>query len=459
MTTMPVADDMPLDPDDELLVAYLDGELERADRTRLENRLLDESGLRSRLQQLQSGWDMLEELPDPAPSVKLVETTLELAVADLVAASPDRTSWFSRWRYPIGILGSCLATAVLAMGATALAKKYAFRNELQSLAIAENLDAYNQAVDLNLMRQLSRDDQWTRMLNATEKVDGVNEGEVKIADVAIDQREAAIESMSVPQRTQLYSRWERYKRLEGPDRDRIQEFAGVVSQQTDRETLLKTMKAYAVWRESLPAEMVDRIESSSGDAQKKAIADAIDRTMVSISERSSGKLSDDAIESIYFALRKILDQRLERMTPEIQTRIAELKDRFGSGQDASWGLLNLMFGHRDSRRRSPPSMAGGAFGERQDPLRQDELGVIRLMLSPSDLESLIASSGGGDPLLEAMTLKTWAEEAIRRKAPWPRRGDETMLSRYLDMPADDREAIELLPAEEMLRELSPPSRR
>ena len=59
-----LTDDDRVDPDDELLVAYLDGELSDAQRDSVEQRLVKEVGFRARLQALQSGWDWLEDLPD-----------------------------------------------------------------------------------------------------------------------------------------------------------------------------------------------------------------------------------------------------------------------------------------------------------------------------------------------------------------------------------------------------------
>ena len=84
MSTAKLSDDTPLDPDDELLVAYLDHELDRKEQSELENRLMEDEPLRARLQQLQTGWDLLDDLPKPEPSLKLVESTLELVVADIV---------------------------------------------------------------------------------------------------------------------------------------------------------------------------------------------------------------------------------------------------------------------------------------------------------------------------------------------------------------------------------------
>ena len=79
--------EMPVDRDDEQLVAYLDGELSGKERAELEDRLINEESLRLRLQGLQRGWDMLDVLPAPVTDERSVQTTLEMVVRDLTRAS------------------------------------------------------------------------------------------------------------------------------------------------------------------------------------------------------------------------------------------------------------------------------------------------------------------------------------------------------------------------------------
>ena len=107
MSVSTISDNAPLDPDDELLVAYLDGELGRQEQSDLEERLLDNEKLRLRLQQLQTGWDLLEDLPGSSPSMKLVESTLELVVADILKEQPANETKSGRWAIPAGLLILC----------------------------------------------------------------------------------------------------------------------------------------------------------------------------------------------------------------------------------------------------------------------------------------------------------------------------------------------------------------
>lgn len=104
MSISTLHDESPIDPDDELLVSYLDGELSREEESALENRLVENETLRDRLQTLQSGWDLLDDLPDSAPSLKLVESTLELVVADLEKSNNSKTWTLRSIRWPAMML-------------------------------------------------------------------------------------------------------------------------------------------------------------------------------------------------------------------------------------------------------------------------------------------------------------------------------------------------------------------
>ena len=140
-TDASAAKDQPVDPDVEQLVAYLDGELHGTERDAIEQRLLDEEPLRLQLQELQAGWDWLDQLPDPVPDEKLVESTLELVVSDLAKQSPVEKRP-SILRGPLLAIGLCLITAGAAFGFVRYQKNARVNQDLADLTIAEHLDAY-----------------------------------------------------------------------------------------------------------------------------------------------------------------------------------------------------------------------------------------------------------------------------------------------------------------------------
>ena len=215
MSASTISDNAPLDPDDELLVAYLDGELQRQEQTDLENRLLTNAKLRSRLQQLQTGWDLLEDLPDSSPSMKLVESTLELVVADILKDQPNVKTRAKRWQLPASLLFLCVAVGLVAYFTEDALRSTAYQKELEDLAIAGNLSAYNYGGDLKLMRELSADKDWAQMISASKEI-----GDIRV-DNAVDQlteapaaeREVALRAMTLEQMDQLNSRWDQFNRL------------------------------------------------------------------------------------------------------------------------------------------------------------------------------------------------------------------------------------------------------
>ncbi len=452
MSTATVPDDTPLGPDDELLVAYLDGELDRKSRDELENRLMEDSVLRKRLQELQSGWDLLDDLPDPAPSLKLVESTLELAVADIIQNEPSTETVWSRLRLPLLVGAISIAGIVASFVVAATMRSQEYDRQLRDLAIVEHLDAYNHGSDLTLMRELSADSDWSAMVSAASEIGDIQN--VSIADVQsmpIEDRESQIQQLPIVTIAQLDSRWDRFARMDDANRDRIRRTADAVALQSDAETLLQTMQAYAIWRENLSTELRDQIESGVGKVRRDAIDDAIEQTRISITRRSSLQLDEETIDWIYFALRQIVSQRIEAGDEPTIRQVERFKG-FGGSDNSEYGTIAAIVFSGESRsgRRFGFSRPPGG-GEPLSPLQPGELESIRLVLPSSalDILGLVAAS---DPLKETATLQVWASEAVRRKSPF-KREESTLLERYLEKPESDRDAIDLMPPKEILEEL------
>ena len=251
-----LSDDAPLDPDDELLVAYLDGELDAEAESSLMDRLVDEPELNRRLQQLQDGWDWLDKLPDVMPSERLVESTLELVVADIVKAKPKTESLAARYRWPLGIACACLIACLATLAVDAAVKSISYRQELEELALAENLDAYRHGQDLALMRTLVGDPSWRQMITAMRELgEFLPHSTPRIAETPLGQREHLIANMSLAERQRLAAHWERFVNLDPADKQQIRQTASEVAVQSDAKTLLDTMESYEEWRQTLPTEL------------------------------------------------------------------------------------------------------------------------------------------------------------------------------------------------------------
>ena len=332
---------------------------------------------------------------------------------------------------------------------SATVRRNHYRQQLNDLAMVEFLDAYLYGADLTLMRQLTANSEWLNMVSAASEIGEISVMEIaNVGETPLEQRDELIRSLPPEKVDQLNSRWERFKRMEESKRVEIRRTAEAVSVQPDAEMLLETMREYAIWRENLPTQLRDDLEQSDGSAQREAIASAIEYTQLSVSKRSSLKLTDEAIEAIYVALQQILDQRIQGLDPEVQASL----DRFKDDPNAEMFLLSrLVF--RGMRWSGRGSRGGDGLAERLSPLREeDELQMVRWVL-PQRAVEILDLVANGDPILESITLRTWTEETLRRKSP--RNRDEiSKLERYMRISQEERERIDLLSPDRFLRELS-----
>lgn len=128
---------------DELLTSYLDGELSEAERRQFQTRLMDEAPLRQRLHELQSAWDLLDEIPETPVDQAFTKSTLELVAlrAEQEDASPSFAKlksfgWFKGTPLAVILSLAGLICGVVAGGAARLSNK---RNELRNLPVVTYL--------------------------------------------------------------------------------------------------------------------------------------------------------------------------------------------------------------------------------------------------------------------------------------------------------------------------------
>ncbi|GAA4463409.1 hypothetical protein [Novipirellula rosea] len=474
-----LTDDAPLDPDDELLVAYVDGELDHDSRTQLESRLLDDAELRRRLQSLQQGWDYLDDFPALTPCEKLVESTLELVVSDIVKPTAESSAsrvFVNRFRWPLITAGLCVL-GILAAAATIYGvRSFHYQSQLEDLAIAENIDAYYYGRDLQLMRDLALNESWTNMVTAMKDIGDLSPPEPIVSNVDLSEREDLIETLSLVQRSHLDSNWKRFTRLDEQDQQQIRQTAERVQAEPNADVLLQTMQIYSAWRETLSSELRDKIEADDLDQRREAIKQAIDQTQLAMSKRSSLNLSDDTIERIAFALHQILKMRLQNEDPGATKFISRLKQFVDSERAELMAVGAMVFGDvgrpdgrggrfgfpRGPSDRGPNDRgsSGNSLSDRPAPLTIDELAMIEIILSDADRDVLDSIAGDPrNPMMEAVTLRYWAEETVKRKA-WSRNENETTLvDRYQQLDPHDRELIDLLPAKQAIDRLTPSYRR
>lgn len=448
--------DLPVDRDDEQLVAYLDGELSRKERTELEDRLINEESLRLRLQGLQRGWDMLDVLPTPAVDEHSVQTTLEMVVRDLTRASMgteavdavngsvslDALPQQRRRQWTRRLVALAMLALVVSSLVTWRLQSMSYQQQIADLPIAIDHQAYSSTDDLELIRDLGQSSLWLALASRSATADlerlvdrygGTEELLQSIAELDDEQRATA------------YRRWDTFNNLSPQARETTRKRAKRVAEAEESQELLTTMRAYSRWKEQLSRDTLASIENQTGELRERAIEEGVHETMSVIGRVTAKALSDETIERIAFTMRQIVQNRVEDQEPAA-TRMMEGFRRW-NGRDADESIAYHFIAHSivgDSGRRHDSK--DKKRGPESPPLSLSELHQIEIMLPQEDLELLRTVSANA--WFRSMVIRDWAEEALRRRGR-PDSELKTLQQAYQEASADQREELDLLPPEEV----------
>lgn len=141
---------------DELLVAYLDGELAADEQVRVERRLADDPQFRARLAQLQRAWDLLDALERSEAGEDFARSTVEMVAvkaADDVQSVRNKVRFWQAWLYVLG--GSAMTVSLIA-GYLLVARWVDRPNRelVRDLPVIERVDEYRNAESVDFLRQL-----------------------------------------------------------------------------------------------------------------------------------------------------------------------------------------------------------------------------------------------------------------------------------------------------------------
>lgn len=146
------------DPDEEDLVAYLDGELTGEDILRIEARLSSDDGYRHQLQQLQRAWDLLDDLPRVEASESFSQSTVSMVALQASGEYPaaNAKSKSRIWRYALATAAT-LSAGLIGYGVTYFIYDSPNRELLADLPVIERLDVYQSADDIEFLRLLAQE--------------------------------------------------------------------------------------------------------------------------------------------------------------------------------------------------------------------------------------------------------------------------------------------------------------
>jgi anti-sigma factor RsiW len=144
------------------LTAFIDGELEGADRRALEQALDADPALRSLEKRLRKTVALMARVPAPAPSVAMKRAVLDRLVS-VPSAAPPTPSWFSMPRLlPFAALAAAAGLAAVVLTRSPPIRPPAVDDEqvmlAQNLELVEDLDldGLSSPEDLEVVEQLSQ---------------------------------------------------------------------------------------------------------------------------------------------------------------------------------------------------------------------------------------------------------------------------------------------------------------
>lgn len=147
----------PVGPDD--LIAYLDGELDAPTAQKIERCLAEDPQLVQRMREHQQAWDLLDELPREEVSDVFTQTTLQMVAVGAAndAEQRAREADASRSWLWLATAASLIAASLAGYWAAAVVFDRTNRELLQDLPLIENLDAYQQAENVEFLRALENE--------------------------------------------------------------------------------------------------------------------------------------------------------------------------------------------------------------------------------------------------------------------------------------------------------------
>ena len=224
-----------LDSVDEQLTAYLDGELSAQEAASIENRLVDDSGLRVRLAELRKAYDLLDELPETPHNQLFTRSTVELVVKDLSTTQPHLhvpivkprivTDWWA-WPRVLVMIGLFVGTGV----ATGFVLRFLrISRELRDLGLIASLPGMSAVNELSVAIELSKEKAAIEILRRK-----MRDRLIPAVPDSVWQRKAWVQNLTPLQLAKLDSGRDGLRKLDRLDPNTHARFSAIESQIENR---------------------------------------------------------------------------------------------------------------------------------------------------------------------------------------------------------------------------------
>lgn len=355
-------DDFSEDGSDELLVAYLDGQLDADECERLESRLAKDAPTRQRLQSLDRVWNALDVLPRSTASPAFTRSTVEMAAVTSVKPSQGgKEPGRKPWRLPPWLLAS---TAGVIAGAALVWTLVAApeRRALRDLPVALHASALEQIGSLDFLESFAA--QGASLIEAfrSEEISQDAAEWSQLTTGAPPERRDWIDQLSPGDQVNVSERLAVYQAKSDVKQKRLVTLSEEVHAAEEADALREAALVYQVMVERLSASEQLSLRQMSSEERLRAIErearNWIRRRTLELTAEEKAQLRkaiEKASENGAFA--KLLQSRLPGLPPEVRDRVRtrpQLAPLMVTGLVAS------------GDRRRPPSFEREGRGDRGD---------------------------------------------------------------------------------------------
>lgn len=318
----------PVRPDDEMLVAYLDGELDSKSISAVELKLASDLNLRVRLNDLRTAWDLLEELPPAEPSPRFAQSTIEMLAMSPSAVADDPVVRKRRWQF--WITAAVLVPFFFMAGYAIVrqAQRTAEGRALAELHILADWDALHKVGNYEWLKQIRTVEDLDRV--AKRSSSGLGKGKVP---ESIAERKDWIQKLGSTDRDRLSANLDDFQRADLRMRKSIVELAEKIYHGSDPEGDLQAARDYASFLNELSID--DRTVHFD---QSDRLADLTRRVNRKLPELYTQELPPDAPDRL--AVRKWIK--------EMEVKYGTLLPRSRSGGPSVFQDLNGRYDRGDS---------------------------------------------------------------------------------------------------------------
>ncbi len=256
--------------DDDLLVAYLDGELPVEQHADIDQRLKVNVDLQQRVAKLRASWDILGELPIEEPRRNLAQSTIEIVTLAMEKESRGWQGWISDNRWLV------LSLASLIMFAAGIF----FSNTWTNVATQRVLANLPSIVDYPSLAHIDSTEFLEKLLSLRSSlvaVAGTNANRALIGDgkvpAEIDQRRTWVENLQDEGRGRLENHLRLYISLSNERKEQVQQISQKILENPQlTPQYLETIRAYGVVLDRLGVKTIAELQEKSVDERISAIS-------------------------------------------------------------------------------------------------------------------------------------------------------------------------------------------